>query len=357
LQRLLRRACGGAHELATCAYRQYTVAPAVERWSPPAMHFGNELPLITGAGPFTTLEEQMHLIAGGTRTHGPVIAYELHDATLAGSRVYCGALKHFADGRPEQLLRPYQAEHLSEGVLACSYFGNRYFGHSIRDDLPLLLLAESLGTPIRTSAPLFAHQSQLLEMLGMGARPFESVRFDRLTLLDDHHMSDHRVQRYRELRRRIAQRFPARPHPGVFIRRGGKGERRSLEGEEALMVMLHFRGFKIVDPDVMSASEILSEISGARIVVAVEGSHTALSVLAAADNCTFLLLQPPDRFNNVFKGYTDAMGMRYAFLIGMPTGPGRFRFLPDNLARMLDRIEEPEELLAEGVQVRRRAKR
>lgn len=339
LNRLANRVLGGEHRLKAKACRTIMIAPATERLAPPALFNKEEIERITGVGIATTKEYELDLIRGRSGRHGPVIAYELQDATIAGSCVYSGALKHRVDTRHQPLLRHYDVVDMPEGVLACTLFGSKYFGHSIRDDLPLLLLAESLGTPVRTDAELFPHQRQTLELLGMGAHPCHAARFRSLLVIDDMHMSEHRIRRMRALRERVAAKFPGRPHAGVYIRRGKQGEARNPQREEELIELLRLRGFRIVDPDRMSTAEVLQQVAGARIVMATEGSHLAHGILAADDDCTFLVLQPPRRFNNIYKGFTDAMGMRYAFLVGRNLEGTQFGFSLAVVAGMLDRIE------------------
>lgn len=79
-------------------------------------------------------------------------------------------------------------------------------------------------------------------------------------------------------------------------------------------------------------------------MVATEGSHLAHGILAADDDCTFLVLQPPRRFNNIYKGFTDAMGMRYAFLVGASRDGTNFVFSLGVVAGMLDRIDSRAQL-------------
>ena len=93
----------------------------------------------------------------------------------------------------------------------------------------------------------------------------------------------------------------------------------------------------VVDPDTMSAQEIARISNGARLVVGLEGSHLAHSIYPIADAGTLLVLQPPLRFNNVYKDLSDAMGLNYAFLVGEPAAGG-FTVDLDRLGRLLDRV-------------------
>jgi len=53
----------------------------------------------------------------------------------------------------------------------------------------------------------------------------------------------------------------------------------------------------------------------------------------------FALLQPPDRFNNVFKDYTDCLGLNYSFVVGHPVAGG-FEIRIEDLVRTLDIVSQ-----------------
>jgi len=112
-----------------------------------------------------------------------------------------------------------------------------------------------------------------------------------------------------------------------------------LTNEAAVEQALRERGFQIVDIATMSAEQICRASLNARIVAGVEGSHLSHGIFSAADDATFLVLQPPDRFCMTYKEFTDAMAdMRCAFLVGDPH-PGGFTVPPDDLNRLLDLIQ------------------
>jgi hypothetical protein len=151
-------------------------------------------------GDATTLEVELRRIEGGERPHGPVMAWELRDAVLSGSYIYKRSLKHRVDARNEGWFKLAPTERIPEGVLSCSYFGGLYFGHAIRDDMPLTLLAESMGTPggpARPCAPGDVHAH------GTASRAYDA-RFDRL-LLSTITIKRDRIQRTREIRSGIGR--------------------------------------------------------------------------------------------------------------------------------------------------------
>jgi hypothetical protein len=74
-------------------------------------------------------------------------------------------------------------------------------------------------------------------------------------------------------------------------------------------------------------------------VVATEGSHLAHAIYTMAADGVICALQPPYRFNNIYKDYADCVGLRYAFVVGAPADAG-FVIGEDDLARTLEKIND-----------------
>ncbi len=125
--------------------------------------------------------------------------------------------------------------------------------------------------------------------------------------------------------------------PGVYLRRGIAGEPRVLVNEPELEVALRAVGFDILDPEQLSAREIAERSLDAAVVVAVEGSHLSHAIFSAADQATFLVIQPPDRFALAYKEFTDRMDMRFALVVADPV-EGGFAVALDEVHRLLEQL-------------------
>jgi hypothetical protein len=66
----------------------------------------------------------------------------------------------------------------------------------------------------------------------------------------------------------------------------------------------------------MSVGELVEKINGTNIVVGVEGSQLIHGVLNLKENGTLLCIQPPDRFNAIYRPFTEAVNLYWAFVIG-----------------------------------------
>jgi hypothetical protein len=71
------------------------------------------------------------------------------------------------------------------------------------------------------------------------------------------------------------------------------------------------------------------------VVLGVEGSQLLHGVFGMADGGAIVTLQPPDRFITAIKVYCDALGLRYALVVGEGS-PAGFRIDVDRVARTVD---------------------
>ena len=154
----MHRLLGTAETIATVAVKSYQLSPPHRRIAPPAIFEEQCLSRVTGLGIATTMQKELERIRGGEQLHGALTAWELRDAILSGSHVYKHSLKHRVDARKESWLKWGPGDRISSGVMSCSYYGSLFFGHAIKDDIPLTLLAQQTGLAIRSTAQLFAHQ-------------------------------------------------------------------------------------------------------------------------------------------------------------------------------------------------------
>jgi capsular polysaccharide biosynthesis protein len=200
------------------------------------------------------------------------------------------------------------------------------------------LAVEEFGTPIAVDRKRYLHESGYSQLFGIKQNFLSQARFDRLVLLDDFGQNSFKRARYTALRNRLKAHFTGTPNQRVFLRRGSSGAARPLANSDEVEAFLTRIGFQIVDPEQLAAEEILRSVSGARIVLGVEGSQLVHGLFHMADNATLCAIQPPNRFTNLHKDFTDCMGMQYGFLIGDSSGEGFSLSLP-RLERFLEKVE------------------
>jgi len=322
---------------ATGAARSWQLSPAQRVDAPPALFDPADLQRITGVTADDTIPEQVGRAQGGPTSHGPTVAYELHDAVIANGHVFTAEVYYRLSNAKVPLLARAEAPRLAEAVLATTPYGIRYFGHWMGDDLPLHLAARDLGTPLSVLANPSPQQRDYLRLLGLAADVTCDAYVDRLVILDDTAQNTYKQQRFRRLRERALPYRRAEPVPGVMLLRGAAGANRALINENEIADLARDRGFLVLDPTRIDAEQLVRACSGVQIVLGVEGSQLLNGLLWMAAGGTVVALQPPQRFCVVMKDWCDAIGTVYAFVIGHATDSG-FRIDPDALQRLLDRL-------------------
>ena len=165
--------------------------------------------------------------------------------TVAKARLYNGSLyagawrKPLLDrgaGSPPLRAEPWAGK---TGALACTLYGNRYFGHWVYDDLTLSIAAEALDHPVIAARRPYHHEPGYRRMLDLERRTCTGGVFERILVLEDIGQNSFKKRRYQELRARLRSR--CRPNEGslIYIRRGARHarERRFLvNGPEGWLI-------------------------------------------------------------------------------------------------------------------------
>lgn len=336
LRRVLRRPAA----LADISVRTFTLSDREVATTPPAIYRKEDLDRVSHLNPNTSSELESRRINGGEVEHAPTTVYTVARPRLLQGCLYTGPWKHRLLERSGGSARRQEPWTEKSGALACSLYGNMFFGHWLLDDTTLTLAAASLDHPVMVVRPAYRHESGYRRLLDVAARGCTTGVFERLFVFDDVGQNSYRKRRHQELRARLRSRFPQAGAGRVYIRRGALGARqsRSLVNDTQVEEFLTSEGFKVIDPDGMSAEEIARDLMGAKLVIGTEGSHLAHAVYTMADDAVLCVLQPPYQFNNIFKDYTDCLEMRYAFVTGAPA-EGGFTLGTDDIARTLACIE------------------
>lgn len=338
----LMRGRGG--DFLSKADRVHELAPGERSSSRPAVYLEADLEKIRKIEPRRSWDIEQVLIKGAPMDHRPTLSYEMSDVLISGAYLYKGGLRGRYGASNNGLLGAPQGEwrELDSAQLVTCRVGSEHFGHFMWDNLPMELLPGPRDHPITLSALPRWHEEGYRKVFGMAAPPVVARgRVKKLTIYSDVGQNAFRAARYQELRER-ARRFvcgdgPLPDRRGVYIMRGRGGEHRELVNEVEIARELKAEGFVIIDPDKMGGEEITRLSMGARVVAGVEGSHIAHALFSVANNGSFLIIQPPDRFSMVYKEFTDRLGLSYAFLVGDPVDNG-FKVEPDRLKRLLERL-------------------
>jgi hypothetical protein len=341
LGRLAARAAMGYRSLESQAHRRWTICDGETTRVPPALYPQGSLDRITAFSPWVRPENEMRSLRGDRIEHAATLAFEVHGVEIVDGLLYKGPCEHRSGyGEARWFLGAgARRESLDRAWVVSTNGGCHYFGIWARADLPTEELPP--GDERRLVMPNvgFAHEPGYRRLLASpGATAVQWARVGALMFLRDFGENRSKEARYRALRQRLRERVvSSRPSFGVYLKRGATGERRVIANEAALDAFLGSRGFKVVEPAVLSPEQIAAQMLDARLVISCEGSHLAHSIYTMADDATLLVLQPPERFSLAFKAFTDRLGMRFAFVVGRPSQEG-FEVDLDELAGFIDRI-------------------
>ncbi len=309
------------------ATRRWELHPASESVTEPAIYLPDTMNRVTGLWTQNkdakTWQIELKRITGGVTQHGAVEAMEFRDVQLHEGFLYAGGAKLQLEPRRQSLRpMPRNAPQLDQAALACTFFGNRYFGHFLIDDLPLTMLAKQFAPPFRCGQPLSTHQQALVSKLDLHAQPYTSAHIKHLHTFIDFGQGPYKRERYQALRKTLLSGHKPSGYRGAMILRGTSGVLRKMANEAALAEYLAGQGFAILDPLQMPLDDIIQTLCGVEVVVGVEGSQLLFAPWTMSEKGTLMVLQPPFRFNNVNKNYTDCLGQKYAFVIGHPKDDG-----------------------------------
>lgn len=325
--------------LAAVAARSWEIAPAETTVIPPALFLPNQLERITG-WEFASEHPARVLQGGVTAHHGPTRAFLLENAWLLDGVLY-------KEGASE-LLTPsfrrrvhFQVEReVERAAVFGSYVGNRFFGNWLMDDCVTYPLAAAEGEPITTPIGGNAHQPGYEAWLDMSPIRPQTAFLRRAVVFQDVPQNGSKHRRFRELNRKLLAHVESRPHPGVFLLRGGSGQRRMLVNEREIAQHLRDRhGFRVVDPEQADLPSIMATCAGAQVVAGVEGSQLLHGIMVLQPGGALLTLQPPNRLVTVLKDLTDRDRQLFALVVGKPHGCD-FHVPVEEVERTLEMIQQ-----------------
>ena len=329
VKRMIRRLqAGRACELQSLAARSLVHCSARKARLPRAIFPDGAMDKIRAVSPWRNWEAEKASCLGAEVELGPTVSHVIENVDISGAFLYAkGASETVGYGSQSLFVRREQQwRRLERASLSTTFSGSHFFGCLLLDDFPLELLARETGNSISMVTKTFEHAADYRALLQLDPPPLVSnARVRQLTVYTEPAFNDHKISRLFELRARIKNGMEVsnpRSLPGIYIGRGSAGEPRMLENETDVERLLEGMGFNILDPSVLSAAEITRRSLDARIVVGVEGSQLSHAIFSMAEDGAFLVIQPPDRFALAYKEFADALGMRFAFVVGTRSGSG-----------------------------------
>lgn len=340
----LRRLLGTpALSLEDAAQREWVVAPGAVEPAPRLLLSESQLDRIQDSVIGESREEILQDLGARELVHRPTRAFLLKDVLQFDRALYCGMHKGAlfrGEGVWRALLASPSGE-LDQALWTTSYAGSRWYGHFLRDEVALELLARPMGDLIGHERPIYPHEPGWRKVLSSPRpRTYGSLWVGELTVFDDLGQHPEKRRRYQALRSRLSGR--PRGHDRVLFLRGrNTGEDRQMVNQEAVVSRLSRDGFHVIDSGRQSVEEILTQCFGARLVVTVEGSHASPLLYLASEGAPVIYICPPARVASHSPRLACFCGLRGGLFVAEPVAgpPGHFRVDPEELLRMVDQAD------------------
>jgi len=336
--RIRRAARGERRGIDQVAARSVEVSPDEPAVRGPAFFLEEHLDRIRGFIEISTESKQLARLRGGDVVHRGTRGYLIRDALFHRGHVFADGVCHALSFDPSPWVGTPKVAHHEAGAITTTATSQRWFGDFLMAESPTALLATEWDEVPYRYGNLGGHRAAYAGAFGIAYRHLEATAlFDELWLFDDVGHNADRRRRYRRMRASLrASRDGHAPldGTGVFIRRGHSGTERFLRNEAQLAEEFARRGFRVVSSD-EPFGRVVDACLGAGIVVTVEGSQQQHGVLGIREGGVFVNIQPPDRVNLAVKDRLDALGARYAFVVGQGDSDG-FEASLDDLLRVMD---------------------
>jgi Glycosyltransferase 61 len=325
-----RRLLGGPATIEDVAFERDILCPAEKSELRPALFLGGQLEKVLGTAPATSLSLQLDHTTRLDVVHAPTVAYHLKNSIIFDGSIYQGRMKRLVYDKA--FAKNKQTFNLK--IAALCNGGAPQFGHWLCDDCVTYLAAETYKHPLclSTSFGRLPHKASYEEYFNQDWSPTDRSHVDHLIVFQDYAQNSFKKKRYHELRTRLFKRFPpSEPKHLIYLRRGSTGNARPFHNEDEIVDELSRRGFAILDIVADSLPNILSYLVAARLVISIEGSQLTHCCPSIPTGSGLLVLQPPNRFLAFHRGWTEAIGVQYGFLVGDGSESGTTFSLKDLL--------------------------
>lgn len=329
----------GVRALTDAAVRKVVVCEPEDHAFPgPSITVGDQYSKIRGVHEFGA-ERDDEILKARTPVlhHGETAAYLLRNVFLVnGTLCTYRDFMHLDYGKPG--LQPARIEQEFDVAAMCSTApGNQFFAHFVFDDACTALMGREFAPPVFANAgrPRTPQMLDYFARFGIALNDLPNARFRELWVFADTSLNSHRIERVRSLRRALVTNTPP-VRRYCYITRGTTGTARALENEAEVIAALEARGFAIIEPEKLTLAELIAQINGAELAVGVEGSHLIHAVMNLRDGGALLCIQPPTRFNAVYRLFTATAGQHWGFVVA-EGGTERFRVDVGELLATIDR--------------------
>lgn len=338
LKRLVARKLGYSKSLDEASSSALILHKQESRYGKPAIYLPEDLDLIIGMAPGRDEEDINNLDGTLLFEHDATTLYQFKNIRFIHGHLFLDHKTLHLTQKNHKLVLSTPLQNMSKAFLTTSQQGAHFFGHWLTDDLTLKFCCPENIQAVKSDTTYTPHQLEYSKYFGHHPTSCSNLFAAEMYIAVDYAQNTHKKRRYQILRKQLREQFTEKNIPGVVIKRGITGTNRILTNENEIIDYCVKNGFVLLDPETMSAGEIIEKSLGAKIVIGVEGSHMAHGIYTMVENGCMLVIQPPDRFSGVFKLYMDCLGYQYAMIVGKPVEKNKFKLPLDKFKKVLNMI-------------------
>jgi len=281
------------------------------------------------------LKTEVAQLEGAARHIGPTKRYLLKDVVVRDGIVYGQGKRKAFNSDLDLNSHDRSWQEYSEVALRSSLVGCHFFGHWLRDDCATHLLAKEAAQTISMPTPAWPDCEGYAKHFTQEYTTVRRAHIDRLHLFDDIHQNRSKAQRFAQLRKTSSKEVAPSRRKIVYMMRGAQGKQRALLNEPEVVEALSARGILVLKAETLAIDELIRQLSGATVVISVEGSQLSHALFSLRDKGGVLAIQPPDRFFNSHFDWARALEIQYGVVIGIAQESG-FYVPIDEILRTLD---------------------
>ena len=314
-------------------------APEERGYCPPPVTLDGQLERATGNF-WSPLSGVIKNAVETENTHTATILYKIDNVTVDNGFLYKGGNADYLSSLgPPKFEKP---RHKTEGVLCSSPTGSLYFGCWMYGDNLLDGIAKERDQYAIKVMPHknYFHLPEANQILNLSDHYLtQPTTFDHLYIVDDGGYNKNKVERIKNLRKLYEKSASSIKEKNryVYLERGKSANPRILSNEKEITDYLASCGFKIINPEHMTFSEIADEIVGCEIVMGVEGSQFTHGLLGVKEGGYVIQLEPPYHFQPTDRPRCESVGVRWGFLVGFENNKG-FEIPLDDVKKLLGKI-------------------
>ena len=342
----IRQRLPGALPLEHFATETVIVQSAEEQPMRQAIYPDGELDRIKDVHIFSAgLDDELLLATRESVRHTETVAWRLRNICISQGRL-CNASSYRALTFRKTTSKPTALTDISDTVAFCSTAGgNDYFAHLLLDDASTAILGREYGRVLLGGSqhPRTQHTLDYLDLFGIEYEDVDDVYLNDVWLFTDHPQNTHRRERLDALRTAVQARRVGNTGTPAYLKRGRSGSARELVNEAELEAVLEKRGFRIVEPEQLTATEICDLLCDTPLVVGVEGSQLVHGVLNLKPNGGLLCIQPAARFNAVYRSFCNSLSLDWGFVVADGSDES-FHLPPERLLGAIELMQERSQL-------------